>query len=230
MAVHGPRRPPAPARAPGGRTEAAPERGREEILKHEAKNFDHLLGQVDGLSDAQLKAHFTLYQGYVAKLNEIEEKLRAADVNQANFSYAEFSELKRRESVPFNGTFLHELYFENLAPNRGQISASLRKRIEEDFGSLDAWQANMKGCAITTLGWVFLTYNRFDRKLHTYIADEHQNLIPIHQELILVLDTWEHAFFIDYGTKKADYVGTFFKNVNWNVVNERADRIMSAGR
>ena len=77
------------------------------------KNYEHLIGKVEGLSETQLKAHFTLYAGYVNKLNEIEEKLGKVD-KTANYSYAEYSELRRREPVAYNGTFLHELYFDNL--------------------------------------------------------------------------------------------------------------------
>ena len=190
-------------------------------MKHEVTNFDHLIGQVDGLSEAQLKAHFGLYTGYVNKLNEIEEKLAKADPAQSNYSFGEFSELKRREAVAFNGSYLHQLYFENLAPNRGQISAALKGAIDADFGSYQALEANMKGAAVSTPGWVLLTQNRIDKKLHSYIMYEHHIGLPVHQEILLALDCWEHAFMIDYGTKKPDYLATFFKNVNWNVVNER---------
>ena len=76
-------------------------------MTHEARNFDHLLGKLQGISDNQLKQHFTLYQGYVKKLNEIEDKLGKADRSAANYSFNEYSELKRREPVPFNGTYLH---------------------------------------------------------------------------------------------------------------------------
>lgn len=190
-------------------------------MKHEAKNFDHLLGQVDGLSEAQLKAHFGLYQGYVNKLNEIEEKLTRTDPALSNYSFGDFSELKRREAVAFNGSYLHEMYFENLAPNRGQVAAGLKTAIETDFGNWSAFEANLKGAAGSTPGWVLLTLSRVDRKLHSYIMFEHHIGLPAHQEIVLALDCWEHAFMIDYGTKKPDYLAAFMKNINWNVVNER---------
>ncbi len=194
-------------------------------MKHEVKNFDNLIGSVDGLSEAQLKAHFGLYAGYVNKLNEIEEKLAKADPSQSNYSFGEFSELKRREAVAFNGAYLHEMYFENLSPDRGQISAALKGSIETDFGSYAAFEANMKGSATSTPGWVLLTKNGIDKKLHTYIMFEHHIGLPVHQSILLALDCWEHAFMIDYGTKKPDYLATFFKNVNWNVVNERFAKV-----
>ena len=84
-------------------------------MAREPKNFEHLLGgNAKGLTDAQLRAHFTLYQGYVKKLNEIRDKLAKVDRGAPNYSFNEYSELKRREPVAFNGTVLHELYFENL--------------------------------------------------------------------------------------------------------------------
>lgn len=190
-------------------------------MKHEVRDFDHLIGKVDGLSEAQMKAHFGLYAGYVNKLNEIEEKLGKADPVMSNYSFGDFSELKRREAVAFNGAYLHELYFENLAPNRGQIASGLKSAIESDFGNYGAFEANMKGAATSTPGWVLLTRNRIDKKLHSYILFEHHIGLPAHQEILLALDCWEHAFMIDYGTKKPDYLATFFRNVNWNVVNER---------
>src|SRR5262249_45499942 len=83
-------------------------------MPREPKNYDHLVGKIKGLSEAQLKNHFTLYQGYVKKLNEIEQRLATADKATANYSYGEYSELKRREPVAYNGTYLHEMYFDNL--------------------------------------------------------------------------------------------------------------------
>lgn len=80
-------------------------------MAREPKNFGNLLGgDAKGLSDLQLEAHFTLYQGYVKKLNEIREKLGSADRSAPNYSYNEYSELKRREPVAYNGTVLHDLW------------------------------------------------------------------------------------------------------------------------
>ena len=104
-------------------------------MAHVAKDFSALKGSLDGFSDKQLDAHFTLYNGYVTKLNEIEEKLKTADRSKANYSFNEYSELKRREPVPFNGTYLHELYFENLVGPGGQPSDQLKKAASDSFGS-----------------------------------------------------------------------------------------------
>lgn len=189
-------------------------------MTHQTRDFSALLGQLDGISDAQLEAHFGLYAGYVKKLNEIEEKLISADRSATNYSFGEYSELKRREVVAFNGTYLHELYFENLGGG-SEPSPELKAAIESAFGSMEDWEADIKAAAASTPGWVLLTWNEKDQSLHHYIMYEHHIGLPVHQRPILALDCWEHAFMIDYGTKKGDYLAAFVKNVNWDVVNER---------
>lgn len=190
-------------------------------MVHMVKDFSHLLGTLDGLSDAQLQAHFKLYEAYVKKLNEIEEKLQTEDRSLANYSYGSYSELKRREAVPFNGTYLHQMYFENLTAPGTEATDALKVALEKGFGSLANWETDLKAAASSTTGWVLLTWNLVDKSLHHYIMFEHHIGFPIHQIPLLALDCWEHAFMIDYGIKKPDYLAAFMKNLNWQVVNER---------
>ncbi len=191
---------------------------------HAVRDFSHLLGKVKGLSDAQLTAHFKLYEGYVKKLNEIEEKLKGMDRALANYTFGEYSELKRRECTAFNGSYLHEMYFENLIGEGVEVPAALKSAVEASFGSWDAMVADMKACGGSTPGWVLLTWNKIDQSLHTYIMYEHHIGLPVHQVPILALDCWEHAFMIDYGIVKADYLAAFFANVDWKVVGERLEK------
>src|SRR6476646_8206814 len=151
---------------------------------HEAKNFDHLLGKLKGISEAQLKAHFGLYQGYVKKLNEIEQKLASADPSGANYSFNEYSELKRREAVAFNGSYLHQLYFENLAAPGQSPDSNFKAAAEKAFGSWDKWIADVRGAASSTPGWVLTTWSRVDHKLHNYVLFEHHLHVPVHQDII----------------------------------------------
>lgn len=190
-------------------------------MQHVAKNFDHLLGKLEGISEAQLKAHLGLYQGYVNKLNEIETALQSSDPKGGNYSYNAFSELKRRESVAFNGSYLHELYFDNLAAPGQEPGQAFKAAAEKAFGSWDNWVANIKGAAASTPGWVLVTYNRVDGSLHNYVMYEHHVGLPVHQDVVLALDCWEHAYMVDYSTAKAKYLDAFLRNVNWQKVGER---------
>jgi Fe-Mn family superoxide dismutase len=189
-------------------------------MAYEPKNYDHLKGgAVKGLSDSQLDQHFTLYKGYVAKLNEIEGKLAEADNTKPNYSFNEYSELKRREAVAFNGSFLHELYFENLGANPS-ISPELQKALDAQGGK-DKVVADLKATALGGPGWAVLTRNRRDGKLHTYFIAEHHLGLPIEQDLLVVLDSWEHAFMVAYGIKRPDYINAFIEAINWAEVSKR---------
>ncbi len=189
-------------------------------MTYESKNYDHLKGGVmKGFSDSQLELHFTLYKGYLAKLNEIEEKLVAANNTKPNYSFNEYSELKRREAVAFNGTFLHELYFENLGADAA-ISSALQKALEAQGGK-DKILADLKAAALGGPGWGLLTRNRRDGKLHTYFVAEHHLGLPIEQDLLVVLDSWEHAFMVDYGIKRPEYINAFMENLKWSEVSRR---------
>lgn len=191
-------------------------------MAYEAKNYEHLLGKLK-ISDDQLKAHFTLYQGYVKKLNEIWEKLSKADRSTPNYSFNEYSELKRREPVAYNGTFLHEFYFENLtAAGKTQPTPSIKQRFADSYGSFDSWVSDFKAAAMSAHGWALLVYDPLDKKLKTnLVQSEHHVGLFVNTKVILALDVWEHAYAIQYGIKKADYVTAFFENLNWDAVVSR---------
>lgn len=190
-------------------------------MAHQVQDFTSLVGSLQGLSAKQIEVHLKLYEGYVKKINEIEEKLMTVDKSLANYSFGEYSELKRREATAFNGTYLHEMYFQNLVGTPTEASATLKAALEKDFGSLADWEKDMRASAASTPGWVLLTFNKMDKKLHHYIMFEHHMNYPVHQVPIMALDCWEHAFMVDYGIAKPDYINAFMKNLNWNALNER---------
>ena len=190
-------------------------------MAFQPKNFDHLIGKLK-LSDGQLKAHLTLYQGYVKKLNEIQDLLGTADRSAPNYSFNAYSELKRREPVAYNGTVLHELYFENLAPQGTQPDANTKKMIQNSFGSWDAFIADTKAAAGSCHGWVLTVYDCAEKKLKTnMVQSEHHVGLFANAWIVLSLDVWEHAYAIQYGIKKPDYIAAFLENLNWDAVNKR---------
>jgi Fe-Mn family superoxide dismutase len=198
--------------------------------KHEAKNFSHLIGKIPGLSEKQLKAHFGLYEGYVKKVNEIEEKLARVDRSSPNYSYNEYSELMRRHAVPFNGAYLHQMYFENLTGDRTEPQDALRAQIERDFGSFENWWADAKAGLLSGVGWVLLTRSRLsssgDGRLYNVMLEEHHRGLFCEQDILLALDGWEHAYMIDYGTSKADYLKALESAIDWRAANQRFERAM----
>lgn len=196
-------------------------------MAREPKNFDHLLGgNAKGLTDTQLKAHFTLYQGYVKKLNEIREKLGTTDKSAPNYSFNEFSELKRREPVAYNGTVLHEMYFEALGNGSSQPDENAKQLVTASFGSLENWIADAKAGLMSAHGWVVTVYDYADGKLHNnLIRTEHDVGLFANVHAMIAIDAWEHAYFFDYQTKKADYVTAVLSSLNWTVINQRLSQV-----
>jgi len=145
--------------------------------------------------------------------------LTVADNTKPNYSFNEFSELKRREAVAFNGSFLHELYFENLGADE-TISPRLQKAMDAQGGQ-EKLLAELKAVALGGPGWALLTHNRRDGRLHTYFVAEHHIGLPVEQDLLLVLDSWEHAFMVDFGIKRPDYINAFMQNIKWSEVSKR---------
>jgi Fe-Mn family superoxide dismutase len=199
-------------------------------MAREPKNFDNLLGgNAKGLSDLQLKAHFTLYQGYVKKLNEIREKLGSADRSAPNYSYNEYSELKRREPVAYNGTVLHEMYFENLGNGSTSPDDNAKQLITRSFGSFDDWIADSKAILMSAHGWLVTVFDYNDGKLYNnLVRTEHDVGLFANVHALIAVDAWEHAYFADYQTKKADYVANALSGLNWDVLNGRLKQVGGA--
>jgi Fe-Mn family superoxide dismutase len=196
-------------------------RRKEEKMAYTSKDYSKLLG-IDGFSDTLLKNHFTLYQGYVTNTNKLIETLGQM-VKEGKIGTPEFAELKRRLGWEFNGMRLHEYYFENLG-GKGEFekTGKLSQRISEDFGSYDIWQKEFRAVGgMRGIGWVILYQDPSTGKLLNFWINEHDVGHPAGCKPILILDVFEHAFMIDYGLKKADYIEAFFKNINWKTVEER---------
>lgn len=195
-------------------------------MAREAKNFDHLIGKAKGLSETQLKAHFSLYQGYVKKLNEIVEKRASADKTAVNYSIGEYSELLRREPVAFNGTVLHELYFENLGDGSTAPSDAVKKLIAGSFGSVDNWFADAKAAMASAHGWTTLVWDPAQSKLITNLVNgEHHVGLFANVRVVCAIDAWEHAYFFDYQTAKAKYVEAVLSGLDWSVIEARLKNI-----
>jgi Fe-Mn family superoxide dismutase len=135
----------------------------------------------------------------------------------------EYAELKRRFGWEFNGMRLHEYYFENLGVKEEiDKSGKLGKRIFEDFGSYETWETDFRATAtMRGIGWVILYQDPVNGKLFNFWINEHEVGHPAGGIPILILDVFEHAFMIDYGLRRTDYIAAFFKNIRWTAVEAR---------
>ena len=193
---------------------------REEFM-HQAKEYK-LEGRLKGISDNQLQQHRdTLYAGYVAKLNIIEDEIKKASTEGTNPTYSPLGELKRQEIFATNGVFLHEAYFGNLGGSGGPATGKVAEMINAKWGSFDKWLADFKAAGMAARGWVIMAYSFNDMSIHNYSMDVHDKGSVCNTANLLVLDVYEHAYMIDYGVKRAAYLDAFLQNINWDVVNER---------
>jgi Fe-Mn family superoxide dismutase len=188
---------------------------------YEAKNYEHLVG-MQGFSETLLKNHFSLYQGYVTNTNKLLDLLGQM-AKEGKIGTPEYAELKRRMGFEWDGMRLHEYYFENLG-GKGDPSEApqFRDKAAAAFGSYEAWEADFKGTgALRGIGWAVLYQDGAGGPLVNQWINEHQNNHLAGCTPILVMDVFEHAFMLDYGLKRADYIEAFFRNIDWKAVGKR---------
>ncbi|MDO8684423.1 MAG: superoxide dismutase, partial [Armatimonadota bacterium] len=113
-----------------------------------AKPLQQSLFEMEGFSRRQIEEHYTLYEAYIKKTNEIRSLLREADLSAANQSYSLYRELKVELSFTLDAVKLHEAYFANLGGAGSQPSDKVRKLMERSFGSMDTCHEDLKATAM----------------------------------------------------------------------------------
>ena len=181
--------------------------------------------KLQGLSAKALAIHHDkLYAGYVAKADEISKTL--AELGKSgnavgNTTFSELRALKDAETFATNGVYLHEWYFDVLGGSGDStVAPELSKALIQKWGSLEIGLTYFSECAMAARGWSVLCWDTKAGKLKQYNSDAHNQggvwgCLPI-----IVLDVYEHAYFIDYGSDKKKYIEDFWKNFNWAKAEE----------
>ena len=178
-----------------------------------------------GLSEKQLSEHHdVLYAGYVNKYNEIAEKIGSVDLTTANATYSDLRELFAEKSFALNGVKLHEAYFDNMTDKPSECKGKIKQMIEARWGSYQKWAVEFMALGLAARGWVVLVYDYNLGTLENYIFDAHNQGGIADTELVLVMDVYEHAYFVDYATARKDYIAAFMKLIDWGVVNSKVEQ------
>src|SRR5262245_16867978 len=189
-----------------------------------ARGLKPALLELDGISRESIEAHYKLYQGYVAKRNEIMGALGEIDLDAANQVYSGIRALKVELSFAIGGIKNHEIYFEHLGGGGGDPDGAFRSLGVRDFGDVAAWRADLRATGMAARGWAWTAYDWDEGRLFNYLGDA-QNTFPVWNATPLVaLDVYEHAYFLDYQTDRASYIEAFFNNLDWQVVNDWVGR------
>ncbi|HXN47194.1 MAG TPA: superoxide dismutase [Bryobacteraceae bacterium] len=192
--------------------------------KIEAKKFDTIMKDLDGISARTMTEHYKLYQGYVNKYNEVMGKLDAVDRASANQVFSDIRSLKVDLTFAIGGVKNHELYFGHLGGKGGEPPAEIKSALEKSFGSVEKWMADLKATGIASRGWAWTAWDQDWNYLFNYAGDA-QNSFPVwNASPIVALDVYEHAYYLDFGTARASYIDTFFKNLDWSAVGENLER------
>lgn len=180
---------------------------------------------MEGISARTMQEHHKLYAGYVNKSNEILNALKSADRSKANQISSDLRALKVEFTFAVGGVKNHELYFDHLGGKGGKPEGKLMEYIVRNFGSYEQWEEDLKATGMAARGWVWLAYDRDRGTLFNYLGDA-QNTFPIWNAVpILALDTYEHAYFLDYATDRRSYITAFLRNLDWKVVEARFSEI-----
>ncbi len=192
--------------------------------KIEAKKYDSIMRDLEGISARTMTEHYKLYQGYVNKYNEIMAKIESVDRGSANQTFSDIRSLKVDLTFAIGGVKNHELYFGHLGGKGGEPPSEIKRQLERDFGSVDKWMADLKATGVASRGWAWTAWDRDWGYLFNYAGDS-QNTFPVWNAVPVVgLDVYEHAYYIDYGTARASYIDAFYKNLSWEAIGQNLER------
>ena len=181
------------------------------------------------ISEEQLRIHHTKHhQGYVNNINAAFEKLDKAIKEGTDIDRKAFW-----KDVSFNlgGHVLHSLFWPNMAPagkGGGSPGGKLADLINISFGSLERFKKEFTQTANTAegSGWAALTFSPESNRLAIMQIEKHNvNVFPNHS-ILMVLDVWEHAYYLDYKNERPKFVEAFWNIINWNEVSKRLEKLI----
>ncbi|MFM6971902.1 MAG: superoxide dismutase [Rhodoluna sp.] len=165
--------------------------------------------------------HSKHHAAYVAGINTALDQLEEA---RAKNDFTWVNKLQKDLAFHLGGHINHSIFWKNLAPaNTDRPEGELGAAINEFFGSFEAFQAHFNAAAmgIQGSGWAFLAWDALGKRLIIeQLYDQQGNVVPTSVPL-LMLDMWEHAFYLDYQNVKGDYVKAFWNIINWADIQAR---------
>jgi Fe-Mn family superoxide dismutase len=181
------------------------------------------------MSEEQLRVHHTIHhQAYVNGANSILKRLDGARRENADI---DVKSILKELSWNIGGHLLHSLFWRNLAPpgkGGGKPGGKLSSIIEKEFGSFERFRKEFTQAAVSVegSGWAALTVCRqTGRPIIMQIEKHNTNVYPTFP-ILMVLDVFEHAYYIDYKNRRADFVEAFWNIVNWDEVSQRLEEAL----
>lgn len=176
------------------------------------------------IDSVTMRVHYTKHhQGYVINLNNALKSQPQKSLDSILMSVSKYPTAVRNNA---GGHFNHTLFWECLTPGGRELKGDLLQEITKTYGSLDSLQKLMttQGTTLFGSGWVWLIVNK-ENKLQVITSINQDNpimdLAPIQGAPILGIDVWEHAYYLKYQNKRADYLKNIWKIINWEFVSAK---------
>lgn len=174
------------------------------------------------LTKAQVAPHYNAhYGGALKRFVAIEEQLDRLFQGKQPLAGDAHVFMQKDKLNRMNSVLLHELYFDNLGPKPPEPSKEVRDELARRFGSFERWAEDFKACCTAAAGWGILARDAVNGKLYNVVSDQHENGVIWLGQPLVVCDVYEHAFYVDYQNRKADYVGKFVQFLDWDEINRR---------
>ena len=193
-------------------------------MPHELPPLPYAYDALEPHIDEQtMRLHHDIHHnGYVTGLNNAEAKLAEA---RESGDFGLVKHWSRELAFHGSGHFMHCLFWENMGPNGGgEPSGDLANAITQHFGSFEAFKSQFIAAAnqVEGSGWAVLGCNcDHDNQLQILQSEKHHNLTQWGIKPLLVLDVWEHAYYLKYQNKRPEYTKAFFNVINWDDIAKR---------
>ena len=192
-------------------------------MAHELPKLPYEYNALEPVMDEQtLRLHHDIHHaGYVTGLNKAEEMLQKF---RQSGDYAAIKHWERELAFHGSGHILHSIFWENLKPKGGgEPGGDLAKAITAEWGGFATFKAELSAAtkSVEGSGWGILAYNPIFEKLVILQAEKHQDLTQWGAMPILVIDVWEHAYYLKYQNKRGDFVDAIIGIINWKDVEAR---------
>lgn len=180
------------------------------------------------LSEPAKKHHEQLYAGYAETLARVSAEVDAADKVNVSSTHSVYRSAKKDEVYDLNATYLHELFFANCFDPNSELfqDAEAFMMLARDWGTFDAWMADFMAAALSARnGWVVCGYSLYLKRMINVCVDGHDQGVLVGIVPILVIDMFEHAYVRDYAADKKSYLTAMMREIDWEVVNDRVERV-----
>lgn len=174
------------------------------------------------LSAEQVSPHFNAHYGGALKGHlAADDKLQTSITSGEEIDSNAYGSLQRARTTKGNSVLLHELYFDGMSSNPCELEPEVKNAIEKRFGSIGKWATDFQACAKASSGWALLAFHPVNGKLYNVVSDAHAIGVLWMGTPLIVIDMYEHAYYIDYKNKKTDYIDKFMQHIDCQEVNRR---------